>query len=75
MEVIWKSVESTVQPLDVDDQSSPNGVYVRQNITSKARINSDKSETIFWTYEESFLTLNEYQLYTIDQLKSQFVQV
>ena len=62
MDITWKNVESTVQPLELDRLSSSNGIYVRKNITKETRTISN-IPTDFWLYEETFLTQSEYGQY------------
>ena len=62
MDIVWKNVESTVQPLELDRLSSSNGIYVRKNITKETRTISN-IPTDFWLYEETFLTQSEYGQY------------
>ena len=62
MDIVWKNVESTVQPLELDKLSSSNGIYVRKNITKEIRTISN-IPTDFWLYEETFLTQSEYGQY------------
>lgn len=62
MEVIWKSVKSTVSPLNTEIQT--NNVYIRRNVTEEL----DSSNILYYFYEEVVFTPSEYAQY-IDTIK------
>ena len=61
MEIVYKSVESLEKPSQVDDTASPNGVYVRKNIVATNVTNPDGTTKVLYTYDEAFLTPEEYR--------------
>jgi len=67
MSLIYKQAESLIKPLETDNTSSPNGVYVRQNIKEVAYKESDGTDKTKFTYDEAFLTAKEYENYTLTQ--------
>lgn len=58
MELQYKEVQSCIRPKEIDSTSSPNGVYLRKNITQEDDI---------YTYKEAFLSLEEYNQYIISK--------
>lgn len=60
----YKNVESMVKPSLIDKTSSPDGVYIRRNIKE---IQTEEGATKF-TYQETFLTFNEYESYSQELL-------
>jgi len=67
MSLIYKQVESFDKPLELDDVSSPSGVYIRQNITSTTYTDTDQVQKTKWSYDEAFLTPKEYENYVLVQ--------
>ena len=67
MALVYKQVESFVKPIEVDNTSSPSGVYIRQNITSAIRTDLEGNQNTVWSYDEAFLTTEEYKNYTLVQ--------
>ncbi|MEI8127975.1 MAG: hypothetical protein WCG95_00025 [bacterium] len=67
MSLIYKPAESLVKPLETDETLNQNGVYMRQNITSKTYSDSDGTTKTKWSYEEAFLTTEEYNNYVLVQ--------
>ena len=60
MEIIYQTVQGTVKPIEIDVESSPNGVYLRRNIKEVEQ--THESETIkMFQYQEAFLTKSEYE--------------
>lgn len=56
--------ESTVQPLEVDVESSPTTVYIRRNIVKDERTDPDTGETVtVYTYDEAKVPKDEYDRY------------
>lgn len=63
MEFIFKKVESTVRPKVLERNAS--SVYIRKNITSEQRSDSLGNDITFWVYEESKLSEDEFELYSV----------
>lgn len=53
----YKQVQSTEKPQPIDVTSNARGVFVRRNIEEVTSESGVKS----WTYQEAFLTKNEYE--------------
>ena len=62
----YKNVESCKMPLEIDLSSSEDGIYVRRNIKA---IETD--EGIKYTYQEAFMSKDEYATYSKDLLVGQ----
>lgn len=63
----YKLVESLTKPSEIDKSSSPDGIYIRRNITEV--INEDGSTK--YQYQEAFLNFDEYELYSRQLLINQ----
>lgn len=61
----FKMVQSNQKPSEIDVTSSPNGVYYRRNIKEVAKENDSGEISIFYEYEEAFMSLNEWEEYQI----------
>lgn len=59
----YKNVESMVKPSQIDKTSSPDGVYIRRNIKESQTEDGTK-----YTYQEAFLSVNEYEKYSQELL-------
>lgn len=58
--------QANEKPLEVDVNSSPDGVYVRRNITETK---TDEGTTLF-NYEEAFMSQSEYENYKHNQYEN-----
>lgn len=67
MELNWKTVESLIEPKEIDESSSPGGVYIRKNIKSTIITDTDENEQTKWTYAEAYLTNEEYSMYKLEK--------
>lgn len=65
MEITWKKVQSNQKPTEIDVTSSPNGVYCRRNIRELVRENESGEISVYYEYEESFMSMNEWEEYQI----------
>ena len=66
MQINWHKAESASQPAEVDKGLSPNGVYLRKNITEVEHSGIDQQSPVtMYEYDEAFLTSEEYQAYLI----------
>lgn len=65
MEITWKKVQSKQKPTEIDITSSPNGVYYRRNIQKLTKENESGEISVYYEYEESFMTMNEWEEYQI----------
>lgn len=61
MELKFRHSESTVEPSSLE--VSKHTVFLRRNILKDDRIDSDGNTTVFWTYEEAKLSLEEFNEY------------
>lgn len=57
----FRKSESFQKPAEVDETSSPHGVYVRRNIIEEVYTDQETGETSpVWRYEEAFVSKLEY---------------
>lgn len=61
MELKFKRSESIAKPLDLE--IGKRTVFLRKNIKSVSRTDSDGNVTVFWTYEEAKLTPEKFNEY------------
>lgn len=63
--------ESTVQPLEVDVESSHTTVYIRRNIVKDERADPDTGKTVtVYTYDEAKIPKDEYDRYMQDKTQA-----
>lgn len=67
MDLNWKTVESLIEPAEVDTSSSPGGVYLRKSIKSTTTTDENENEQVKWTYSEAYLTNEEYSNYKLEK--------
>lgn len=65
MEIKWKKVQSNQKPTEIDITSSPNGVYYRRNVRELSKENETGEISTYYEYEETFMSLNEWEEYQI----------
>lgn len=75
MDLNWKTVSSLVEPQEIDEASSPGGVYLRKNIQSETVKDGDSNEQVKWTYLEAYLTNDEYAMYKLVNNISSTIQI
>lgn len=63
MKLNYVESQSTVKPLEIDIDSSGTGVYIRRNIKEV-----DIDGTIYYQYQEAFITKSEYEQASNDLL-------
>ena len=66
----WKISESTVKPEAVDKKLSPYGVYIRKFIQEVPETEDSPKK---YTYQEAFLSIEEYSQYELMQIISEQV--
>lgn len=75
MEIIYKETQSNKKPLEIDVESSPNGVYLRRNIKEVEHTtqNTDGEDLTFtmYEYQEAFLSKSEYEQISKELLVSE----
>jgi hypothetical protein len=72
MQLNWRLSESTNKPTEIDNTSSPCGVYVRKYIKE---VQDTESDIVKYQYQEAFLTSEEYQQYSLlQQINEQILQ-
>jgi len=59
----YKQAESLIRPSEIDNTSSPDGVFIRKNIQSVEAEDSAGNTYTKYTYDEAFLTFGEYESY------------
>jgi len=67
MDLNWKAVESLIEPQEIDEASSPGGVYVRKSIKSVITTDTDENEQTKWTYLEAYMTNEDYTMYKLEK--------
>ena len=68
--------ESFEEPLAIDENSSPKGVYIRQNIVEETYTNPETGETKpVWRYEEAFISKAEYAQYQVTNYSMNQVEI
>lgn len=68
MDIIYKLVQSNEKPLEIDVDSSASGVYIRRNIEELEKETDTGEKLKYYQYQETFLTLSEYESYSTDLL-------
>lgn len=69
MQIIYKTVQSNEKPLERDIDSTASGVYIRRNIEEIVTINEETGDEVKkYQYQEAFLTLSEYESYSVGLL-------
>ena len=64
MEINYQFAESINKPLEIDVTSSKSGVYIHRDIKEIERETGSEGETqIYYTYQEAFLSLDEWEAY------------
>ena len=62
----FRKSESFDVPLEIDENSSPNGVYIRKNIVEDVYTNPETGvEKPVYHYDEAFVTWQEYSNYQV----------
>ena len=69
MTTTFYNSQSNERPLEVDVNASPDGVYVRKNITE---VTTEEGNTLF-NYEEAFMTNAEYEQYQYKNIVTDFL--
>ena len=59
---MWKTVQSTLKPLDVDETSSKSVVYIRKDITESTADENEQKITIY-TYQENTILKSDWETY------------
>ena len=60
---MWKTVESSVRPQEVDDTSSKKYVYVNRNIEEETRTDEDGNETTVYIFEQDRISKDNRETY------------
>lgn len=69
-ELCYRKAESLMRPSEIDTTSSPDGVFIRENIEA-VEVETESGEHIVkYTYDEAFLTQGEYELYKTSQYRN-----
>lgn len=64
----FRKSESFQLPTEVDENSSPHGVYIRKNIVEEVYTDPETGDTCpVWRYEEAFVSHVEYSNITTTQ--------
>lgn len=71
MEIIYKQVQSSDKPIEIDITSSPGGVYVRRNIKQVEKELDNGEKSIYYDYQEAFLNPSEWEQYSSTLLVSE----
>lgn len=66
MELTWVQSESKESPLAIDEKTSQTGVYLRKNI-----VFADEK----YTYQEAYLTKDEYTAYKLSEIISDVIEL
>lgn len=69
MEITYKKAESLIMPSGTDSTSSPDGIFIRKNIKTAEVETEDGEKIVKYTYDEAFLTVDEYEAYKSAQYK------
>lgn len=72
MQIVYKTVESKLKPLEIDITSSPNSVYIRRNIKEVVTVDDSGNEITKFVYQEACLNKSEYESYSEDLLVGKF---
>lgn len=64
----YKTVESGVLPCQIDDTSSPDGVYIRRNIKKIIIENESGENTEKYNYQEAFISKAEFNQVSMELL-------
>lgn len=61
---MWKTVQSTEKPLEIDENSSKTVVYVRKDIAESTTVNENGEEiTAYYTYQENTIPKEDWDTY------------
>lgn len=71
MDLIYKTVESLVKPLEVDTTINTTLVYIRKDINAVTYTDSEGNEKTKYVYQEAYLTPEEYKLTDLYQSQAQ----
>ena len=67
MELVFKEVESMVEPQPIDTTSSPTVTYIHKNIRQETKTDFEGGETTVWKFDRATLTKAEYVMYCIEK--------
>lgn len=60
---MWKTAQSTVRPLEIDETSSKAVVYVRKDITESVTTDDNEEEITVYTYQENTIPKADWETY------------
>lgn len=64
IDLIYKKIEGSSKPIELDTESSTSTVYIRKNIQEVTKTDENTgAETIQWQYEECALPIETYKEY------------
>lgn len=66
MTTTFYNSQANARPLEIDVNASPDGVYVRKNITE---VTTEQGTTLY-NYDEAFMSRSEYEAYKQAQYES-----
>lgn len=60
---MWKTVQSTIKPLDIDETSSKSVVYVRKDIAESVTTDENEQKITIYTYQENTIPKSDWETY------------